>query len=232
MELGAQNPAKPSRQQSRDVELAILEAARDLLAAGGVEALSMRQVADRVGISATAIYHYFSGKEELVDRVVRKGFERFGSYLERGIAPYAKGSLDRGRALGEAYLRFALENQAYFRVIFSIQPQDPRALDDLPEGGGYPLLRRTVEEAMESGAMRRADPDLMAMFLWSLTHGLVTLALVGAAQGCDCTGKRVSPIELYHAFSPFVRAGIQARADGGEREDEDARIGGEVEEAL
>lgn len=207
---GARESGAGSGAGISDAETAILEAARDLIAQGGVEALSMRHVAYRVGISATAIYHYFEGKQDLVDRVVRLGFERFGEYLERAMKSFPKGSLERVRALGEAYMRFALENQEYFRVMFSIQSKDRRPVDELPEGGGYYIVRQAVVDAMDGGTMRRADPDLMAHYLWCSVHGLVTLLLSGAADRCECEGKRLSPSEIYRAFDPFVLEGIKA----------------------
>jgi AcrR family transcriptional regulator len=204
-----------ARHRSAQPEEAILEAARDLIAGGGVDALSMRAVADRVGVTATAIYHYFDGKQDLVTKVVRRGFERFGEYLERGMAQYPSGSLERIRGLGEAYLRFALENQAYFRVIFGTQAHDARAIDDLPEGGGYHLLRRSIVEAMESGALRRGDPDVIALYLWSTIHGLVMLTLM-----CDCDtplwhgkGVPLSAEQLYEAFGPLVADGVRGRRE-------------------
>ena len=228
-----------NRSSSAHVETAILEAARDLLADGGVAGLSMRQIADRVGVSATAIYHYFDGKQAIVNRVVLSAFERFGSYLNDAMASHPVGSVERLHALGEAYIRFALENDAYFRVIFSIQPKSQAGLDDIPEGGGYHLLRKTVAEAIKAGTIRGArDPevhgedigtfehenaDVVSMYLWSLAHGLVTLTLCGAGQWCDCEGKP-NPVELLKAFSPFVNYGIREPVpDTGNNENDEER---------
>ena len=69
---------KPAASDHSDTRTAILEAARDLLALQGLEALSMRAVARRVGVSATAIYHYFESKETLVHCVVQTGYQRMG----------------------------------------------------------------------------------------------------------------------------------------------------------
>ena len=208
---------------SAQVEQAILDAARDLLASGGPDALSMRQVADQVGVSATAIYHYFDGKQDLVNRVVVRAFERFGSYLRDAMASHPEGSVDRFGALGEAYLRFALENDAYFRIMFSMQASDPAALEQLPEGGGYHLLRRAVADAIDAGNLRPPDaaesanlktpagcesyPDLVSMYLWSTVHGLVTLALCGASTRCHVEGAP-SVVDLYRAITPFIVHGI------------------------
>jgi AcrR family transcriptional regulator len=205
----------------REHEGAILEAARDLLAEGGLTAVSMRSVADRVGVSATALYHYFENKQDLVDRVVKSAFERFGTYLDEAIAQHPQGSFGRVRAIGEAYISFALENEAYFRVMFSIQLRDHlRTVEDLPGGGGYPVLKQCVTEAMDAGAMRRADPDIVAHFLWAMAHGIVTLALSCRLTGCEaCQAEAgdVSPMDLFHAFGPLIRHGLEVSAAGGHR---------------
>jgi AcrR family transcriptional regulator len=195
----------------REHEGAIVDAARDLIAAGGFGALSMRAVAERVGVTATALYHYFENKQALVDCVVRLAFERFGSYLETAARRHPVGSLERVQALGEAYIQFAIENEAYFRVIFSIQVKDPPSVEELPGGGGYALLRGCVDDAIASGAMRPADPDLVAHYLWATVHGLVTLVLACRLHGCDgCRGEagETSPLDLFRALGPFIRQGL------------------------
>lgn len=201
----------PTGVVSRDLEGRILAAARDLLVSGGVDAVTMRRVAQRVGVTATALYRYVDSKQDLVDRVVRGAFTRFAECLEAATQQHPRGSLERVRALGEAYIDFALEHQEHFRVIFSMQVPDPRHLDELPGGGGYPLLRQCVVDGMEMGVLRRADPDLVSLYLWSTVHGLVTLTL--ACQLNDCGGSAAltrSPRELFDAFGPFVRAGLLA----------------------
>ena len=195
----------------------ILEAARDVIAAGGLEALSMRGVAERVGVSATALYHHFANKQALVDAVVQMAFERFGAEMEQAARAHPTGSLERVAALGEAYVRFAVEHEAYFRVIFSIAAPNPREVEDLPHGAGYPLLRQSIAEAMASGAMRAADPDLMAHYLWAHVHGIVTLALSCRLSHCPACEGRGTPValELLHGFSAFLREGIAGPASGG-----------------
>ena len=196
-----------------ETEAAIVEAARNIVAEDGYPALSMRSVADRVGLTATAIYHYFDGKDELVTRVVQSGYRRFGEYLSEAGDQHPVGSLERLLALGDAYVRFALENQEYFRVLYNIQTR-PRELEELPGSGGYDLLRGCVVEAMEAGNLREGDPDLIAHFLWTSAHGLVTLAL---ACNIECSGCRVlgddpqGAVNLYRDFMPFLTDGLRPR---------------------
>lgn len=211
------------RMGSRETETAILEAARDLLAEGGLDALSMRALAGRVGLSATAIYHWFKGKEDLVDRVVVHGFQRSEAYMWEAIEDLPVGSMDRVAALGEAYIRFALENREYFKIIFAIQTPAPRHIDDVPGQGGYRVLKQCVTEAMEAGNMRQADPDLVVLYLWSIVHGLVTIfmacdpqEMLMATGCCDDMDERELTIGLFNRFREIVRVGLEpAGARGG-----------------
>ena len=164
-----------------DTEAAIYEAARDILAEGGLAALSMRALAARVGTTPTAIYHYFDNKDDLVQRVVVRGFQKFEASLQRSIEGLPVGSLERLAAIGEAYLAFAIENEPYFKITFGIQAGCPRELDDVPARGGFDLLRQCVVDAMEAGTIRQADPDTVVMYLWSVVHGLVTIFMA-----CEC----------------------------------------------
>jgi AcrR family transcriptional regulator len=220
--------AKESGERRAAAEQAIVESARDILADQGMEALSMRSVAERVGVSATAIYHYFENKDELVGRVVQQGFRQFGEYLETVANRHPGGSLDRVRAIGHGYLRFAFEHQAYFRVLFGLHHQHPHALEDLPEDGGYRLLRQAVQDAMEAGTMRRVDPDLMVMYLWSITHGLLTISMACRIDHCpefnqDSLAR--GPVDLFEAFGPMVRDGIAAGGTMNQQVDDDQEGG-------
>ena len=143
--------------RSAETEASIIEAARNIMAEGGYSAVSMRSVAERVGLSATAIYRYFAGKEDLVGRVVRSGYRRFGEYLTEAAEHHPAGSLERLFAMSDAYVRFAFDNQEYFRVLYNIQSR-PRDLKDLPGSGGYDLLRSCVVDAMEAKSHRQAGP--------------------------------------------------------------------------
>lgn len=194
----------------REQEAQIMDAARDLILEGGLDALSMRAVADRVGVSATALYHYFANKQDLVEKVTRGAFEHFDATIRGAADRQAPGSLERVRAIGEAYVRFALENEAYFRVIFDNKAPDPRTLEDLPGGGGYPVLRQAVTDAMQSGQMRLADPDVVSVYLWALVHGIVTLYMACKIGDEECEGGHLpaDPQQLFLSFRDLIRHGL------------------------
>jgi AcrR family transcriptional regulator len=154
-------PKVADPQRAADTEAAILDAARDVLAEEGLEALSMRAVGARVGLSATALYNYVENKQALVDRVVARGFRRFESYMWRAVESVPSGGFERLHALGTAYLRFARENEQYFKIMFTIQPEDPREIE---AGGRGRRDRRRGDQGGGSGPRGALPVELGA---WS-----------------------------------------------------------------
>jgi len=187
----------------------IVDSTRFLLARRGYDALAMRAVADRAGISVGAIYRHFPGKDVLVDHVVADTLREFELRLLRTIAPLPVGSFERITALGTAYIRLALDHEEHFKVLFARVRPRARKLSDLPGRGGYDVLRQCIVEAIESGCIRDADPDLVAFFLWSRVHGVVTLL-----WACDFRGTlpgpaaQLTPLNLFDATREFIASGL------------------------
>ena len=112
-----------SREKAKEaLRTRIVEAARDIVSEEGLDALSMRALAERIEYSPATIYLYFRDKEELLRDVVEQGFRRMSATVQEQTAALGEGAsaAERHRALGRAYARFALDNTAYFRVMFEI----------------------------------------------------------------------------------------------------------------
>ena len=186
----------------------IVDSTRHLLARRGFESLSMRAVASRSGITVGAIYRHFPSKEALVDHVIADTFEEFELKLLQAIAPLPVGSFERIAVLGSTYIEMALEHTEQFKVLFT-PTRTARKLAELPGRGGFDVLRQCVVEAMESHTLRRADPDLVAFFLWSRVHGIVTLM-----WACDFRGtlrlppEDLTPTALFEATREFIAFGL------------------------
>lgn len=139
----------------------------------------MREVAQRSGVSATAIYHHFSGREDLVRHVLRIGFDRFRDYLSRGDD--AAEPRQRLLAIATGYIDFALQYPTDYEVMFGpshILPKNAYPAGLGPRSGKQTPFRRLVEvleECRRSGAARFHDAEETALFLWSTLHGLVML---------------------------------------------------------
>ena len=179
----------------------------------------MRAVASRVGTTPTAIYHYFKSKDDLVGQVVAHGFRQSEVHLWKAIERFPVGSIDRLAALGEAYIRFAMDHRPYFTIIFGIGSEEPRQLDDVPGRGGYGVMRQCVVDAIESGTIRRGDPDTIVLYLWSIVHGLVTIALAFDSESMlKDTAIKVpddasAPRHVYRSFRELIEHGLAPTAE-------------------
>lgn len=161
----------------------IVVAARDLLLEEGLSGLSMRAIAERIEYSPATIYLYFRDKEELVGEVVRTGFELMEEVVGEEIAKLdgAADGAEQYGAMGRAYARFAVENPAYFRVMFEL-PATAGLCEEPPcaqPDTGFERTVDTVRRAMQTGSMRSGDARRTAVIGWGLIHGLTTLYLSG-----------------------------------------------------
>lgn len=184
----------------------IVEAARDIVSAEGLEALSMRALAERIEYSPATIYLYFRDKEELLQNVVEEGFRRLSEKVQEQTVAAGEGAnaAQRHRALGRAYARFAIENTAYFRVMFEL-PTVARLGGDT---GCRPEARReaeaswcnveaTVQQAIDEGLIQVRDAQHGAIIAWGLVHGLTSLYLTGhLARAVDGEGAFLEMLEV------------------------------------
>jgi AcrR family transcriptional regulator len=164
----------------------ILEAARDLLSAQGLHALSMRSIAERIEYSPATLYLYFKDKDELVREVVKTGFERMREVVSRELRalPETANAAQQYGAMGRAYARFALENPAYFRVMFELPgTAEVECPTELGGKDGFRDVVETVQRGVEQGLIGTDDACRTAVIGWGLVHGLTSLYLSGHLAG-------------------------------------------------
>ena len=176
-------PIKSPRYHHGDLRRALLDAARALAAGGGVEALTLREVARQAGVSAAAPYHHFSDKNDLLRAVATEAFE----VLEQAMAAASAAVSDpveRLEKIGAAYTAFAFAHPAEFRFMFRHELCSPPGVPDPLEQAGtaaYQVLLAAVAAAQASGQLRSASPEaelpMLGLTLWSAVHGLSTLLL-------------------------------------------------------
>jgi len=165
-----------------DLKAALVESASAILREQGLEALTLRAVARRAGVSAAAPYRHFADRRALVAAVAEQGFRRLGQAMAAGLAS----GVDRAglRQVARAYVAFGIENAAEYRVMFG---------SELADGPPDPTLRATSRRVLEfvshgirglqqAGAVGPGDPWLMAVTTWSMLHGLVLLIQDGQTE--------------------------------------------------
>jgi AcrR family transcriptional regulator len=163
-------------QQRQDVRQAILDAAAALFLEQGYQGFSLRQVAERIGYSATTIYNHFDHKDDLLFTVAEAGFARFGASI--AAAASAADPLARLAAIGRAYVRFGLDNPSYYTLMF-IDRADfllgYRAGERKPRLGILDIVAQTIQEGIAGGLIRPGPADAYANALWAAVHGVVAM---------------------------------------------------------
>ena len=156
-----------------DLRAAVIVAGLKRLSAGDGTELGLRALARDVGVSATALYRHFPDKEALLDALADEGLRRLGA-LQAEAWERAGGGLEGFKATGVAYVRFAHDEPALFRLSFTRQMPE-RYTEDCRDGGdvAFGLLRAGVEEALPGVE----NVDAAALHAWALVHGLAMLIL-------------------------------------------------------
>ena len=217
----------------REMRESILTAARRIVSEQGVEALTMRALAQAIGYSPGALYEYFPAKEDLCGCLY---FEGSGGLAERmrdtvAAVPSNGSALDRMRALGHAYRAYAHEQPELFRLVLGnrrpeftegFTPHDPKDPDDreLPEEkDAFGLLVDVARDGVARGEFATMSPVTIAVAAWAAVHGFVILELTGhltsdappALVAMRAAGGGPSLDDLFGAALELCARGVQRR---------------------
>src|SRR5438132_4298043 len=161
--------AQRRQREKESLREKILATAREMFAREGVEAVTMRKIADRIEYSATAIYQYFPDKDALLREICERDFTALAQQSLR--VAREPDPVERLRKLGRAYVDFALEHPSSYRLMFMTPKtagQKTMEGQGVPERDAYALLRSVVQECIEQGRLDKKswDAELVAQSLW------------------------------------------------------------------
>ncbi|MEY2966057.1 MAG: TetR/AcrR family transcriptional regulator [Ilumatobacteraceae bacterium] len=162
-----------------DVRDTVLDAALQIISTDGPDAVSMREVARRSGVSHQAPYHHFGDRAGIFAAITEAGFEmladKFAAVLTTDRAP--------ARRCFEAYVSMAVENPAHFRVMFRRDICGLESHDSARAAGdsAYAELLKMVERTIGRPAGER-ESVTWATLMWSSAHGLATLLVDGPLE--------------------------------------------------
>lgn len=167
-----------------------LEAAARLLGSDGPGGLSVRAIAAEAGLSTMGIYHYFGGKDGIVEALYVDGFQGLEDALE--AVPRTDDPLADIENLSLAYAQYARSRPTYYEIMFSrpvpgFQPSQAAVVRAMRS---WRALADTFERAEEAGLLTLPAADA-ALLIWSSGHGLLMLQLAGNALASDDTERLV-----------------------------------------
>ena len=168
--------ADARRYHHGDLRRALIDAASRLLEAEGPSALSLRAVAREAGVSPAAPYHHFKDKGELLEAVAHEGWELLDKALGKAKAEAPSADLALNE-LGVAYVCFARENPALYRVMYDTA-RDQEDLPDQMKGQKDSAYCKVRDTLIEAGADARdtLDIELATTAAWCSAHGLAEMA--------------------------------------------------------
>ncbi|MFE3193150.1 TetR/AcrR family transcriptional regulator [Nocardia sp. NPDC059240] len=155
-----------------DLPATLLRAAIELLEADGAAGLSLRAVARHAGVSTAAPYRHYADREALLSAVAAVGYRELAAQL---LAAHPSPTTpDDLATIAIAYIRFALDRPALFRVMFAepCNPADPDRVAATEAISAY--VKMIVQQSFPT-----VDPDNLATAVWALVHGLAFLHMDG-----------------------------------------------------
>ncbi|MDQ4098188.1 MAG: TetR/AcrR family transcriptional regulator [Actinomycetota bacterium] len=146
---------------------------------GDEAAVSIRAIADAVGVSPPSIYLHFADKDELIHAVCQQQFRRLDVLVDQTLGDVAD-PIERLRRRGQAYVRFGVDHPEHYRIMlmgkshFSAEDYERGVLPGMPS---FMALVQNVQDCMDSGAFARDDPLVVATVLWAAVHGMTSLRI-------------------------------------------------------
>lgn len=177
-----------SRVENTEPSLAVrlVQVALELLAEEGIEALTLRSLARRAGVSHAAPARHFRSLSDLRAEVAATGFRLLSEAIESSDTAVlrAGGPMPRLAAAGRAYVECALANPGLFALMFrtgDLDPDNEFLMRD--SSAAFERLLEHVRRAQAAGWQAERDSSLLAGSMWASVHGLATLWAEGAYQG-------------------------------------------------
>jgi AcrR family transcriptional regulator len=158
---------------------ALVEAALKLVEHGGAEAVSLRDLAQSLGVSRAAPYRHFADRDVLLATVAARGFEDLNALYETALAGPGNGRA-RLRAAGRAFFDFATGRPGLYRLMFEsdfLNRNPPPAVLLAPAEKSYRLLLKAVEGAYPDAD--QAEVKVRTLIMISTSHGFLTLDHAG-----------------------------------------------------
>ena len=170
-----------------DLRAALVSAALELLEEGGATEFSLRAAARRAGVAPSAPYRHYADRDALLSAVAAVGYRELAEHL--ATAHPSPSTPDDLAAVAVAYVRFALQRPALFRVMFG----EPCDRDSRERVAATAAIAAYVGAIVER-CFPAADPEALSTAIWALVHGLAFLHLDGKLDSSppDAVADRVS----------------------------------------
>jgi AcrR family transcriptional regulator len=177
--------------KKEEVHNSIMETALEILHSEGMEAISMRKIADQIDYSPPIIYCYFKNKEALLLALLVHGYQQLNKVIKDAFNTSAT-ALERLELIMNCYLDFATKNRELYILMFRLGIADPKAVIELPEATYFmEVLRKAIADyCKEIAGDGNINIEQHYFFLISLAHGMVSVNYI--SNQFDSEGLKLS----------------------------------------
>jgi AcrR family transcriptional regulator len=166
--------------QKQEIKKMVLDASMKLFVEEGFEHVTIRKIADLIEYSPTTVYLHFKDKDEIFYQLHELGFQKLGE--KNSNLAGIENPLMRLHKMGENYIEFGLANPEFYDIML-IQRAPMKVLEQMKNcdwthgEAAFNGLKQVIEECMAKGFIKKGDIDAVAVSIWGMVHGMVSLAI-------------------------------------------------------
>ncbi|GAA4406581.1 TetR/AcrR family transcriptional regulator [Nibrella viscosa] len=180
--------AERKAREKEELKKLILESAKKLFVEKGIEQTTIRSIADAIQYSVGTVYVYFRDKNAILHALHAQGFTALGSQFK--VLFNVADPMERLRAMGRVYIRFALENPDMYDLMFTVKAPmeflNDTNEEEWTEGKTtFDVLKTTVKECLEAGHFAGHHLEPLSFMIWSLVHGMCSLYIGQRTKGVN-----------------------------------------------
>ena len=175
------NEKSKKKYHHENLKEVLVDTSLEILEGEGLESITLRYVTARIGTSRTSVYRHFDSKEHLLQALILRGFRKLNDVLEPILLQKEVGVIPRLRLMGKAYVGFAMENKALYRIMLGDRLstlRETRCEDDLDYiNTGFNALVSLMLEGQEKKVFIHGDSSIQASSIWAIIHGQASLLI-------------------------------------------------------
>jgi AcrR family transcriptional regulator len=161
-----------------DLKALILDGARKLFLERGIEHTTIRNIADEIEYSVGTVYVYYKDKNAILHDLHHMGFGQLGAEFK--VLFNVGDPMERLKAMGRVYIRFAMENPEMYDLMFNMKAPMEYVKTNCDDGwsegqGTFDVLHTTIGQCMEKGHFTGHQLDPLSFLIWSVVHGMCAL---------------------------------------------------------
>ena len=197
--------AERKAKEKEDLKSLILQGAKRLFVQKGIEQTTIRSIADAINYSVGTVYVYFKSKNDILHALHTQGFTELGGQFT--VLHHVADPMERLRAMGKVYIRFALDNPDMYDLMFNVKAPMEFLItiqeEEWNEGKAtFDALRTTVNQCMDAGHFKGHEAEPLTFLIWSLVHGMCSLEIGHRTKGVDLK----NPVAIVdRAYGEFLK---------------------------